>query len=466
MVRLEDFMEIQQLHHDGVSVSEIARRLNMDRKTVRKYLGQVPRAYERKAKSWKIDPFRAYLRERWELGVQNAARLFTEIQKRRHLWGSHNLPKFNGRSVNACELLRLAALIIVAIGILPSTLSAQNAARALRSDVELPDAPGIGNGFQASDTLSSTLESSASVTGTVLDPRGSVIPKAQVKLLGPRGVVERLIETDVNGRFTFAGLTGGTFRVQIESAGLATFISAEIVLVAGDKCELPDMALSIATANTDVQVYASREEIAEAQVQLAEKQRVLGILPNFYSSYIWDAAPLTPKLKFDLALRSTLDPVTFFVTGGLAGVEQAHNTFPGYGAGPEGYAKRYGAAYADNIIGRMIGSAILPSVFYQDPRYFYKGTGSIASRALYALGATVIARGDNGRSQPNYSHILGNFAAAGISNLYRSSPDRNATLTLRNGLIITGSNAVANLVREFILRKITLKVPAFEQGKP
>jgi DNA-binding transcriptional regulator LsrR (DeoR family) len=41
MLRLEGFMEIQQLHHDGVSVSEIARRLNLDRKTVRKYLRQV-----------------------------------------------------------------------------------------------------------------------------------------------------------------------------------------------------------------------------------------------------------------------------------------------------------------------------------------------------------------------------------------------------------------------------------------
>lgn len=82
MVRLEGFMEIQQLHHDGVSVSEIARRLNMDRKTVRKYLRQAPREYERRPKSWKVDPFRAYLRERWEVGVRNAARLFVEIQKR------------------------------------------------------------------------------------------------------------------------------------------------------------------------------------------------------------------------------------------------------------------------------------------------------------------------------------------------------------------------------------------------
>ena len=227
-----------------------------------------------------------------------------------------------------------------------------------------------------------------------------------------------------------------------------------------------ESSLPIATANTDVRVFASRDEVAAAQVQLAEKQRVLGILPNFYSSYIWDAAPLTPKLKFNLALRSTTDPVTFLITGGLAGVEQAHNTFPGYGGGPEGYAKRYGAAYADNVVGRMIGSAILPSVFRQDPRYFYKGTGSITSRALYAIGATVIARGDNGHSEPNYSHVLGNFAAAGISNLYRSPADRSATLTLRNGLIITGSNAVANLVREFLLRKITSQVPAYEQGKP
>ena len=64
MLRLEGFMEIQKLHHDGLSVSAIGRQLNMDRKTVRKYLGQAPRAYERKPKGWKIDPFRAYLRER------------------------------------------------------------------------------------------------------------------------------------------------------------------------------------------------------------------------------------------------------------------------------------------------------------------------------------------------------------------------------------------------------------------
>jgi transposase len=82
MLRLEDFMEIQKLHHDGLSVSEIARQLDVDRKTVRKYLRQAPRDYERKPKSWKLDPWRPYLRERWEQGVHNASRLFLEMQKR------------------------------------------------------------------------------------------------------------------------------------------------------------------------------------------------------------------------------------------------------------------------------------------------------------------------------------------------------------------------------------------------
>jgi len=235
--------------------------------------------------------------------------------------------------------------------------------------------------------------------------------------------------------------------------------SAEVQQVP-NRCP-PKISGRLAIAPHTVRPPARWED--QTLTQLAEKQRVLGILPNFYSSYIWDAAPLTPRLKFNLALRSTADPVTLLITAGLAGVEQAHNTFPGYGPGPKGYAERYGAAYADNVIGRMLGSAILPSLFRQDPRYFYKGHGSITSRALYAIGATVIARGDNGRSQPNYSHLLGNFAAAGIANLYRTSSDRSATLTLRNGLVITGSNAIANLVREFLLRQITSKVPDYSQ---
>lgn len=114
----------------------------------------------------------------------------------------------------------------------------------------------------------------------------------------------------------------------------------------------------------------------------------------------------------------------------------------------------------------MVGSAILPSLFHQDSRYFYKCNGSVTSRALYAIGATFIARGDNDRLQPNCSYIFGNFAAAGISNLYRTRGDRSALRTIRNGFIITGTNAAGNLVREFLLKGFTSKVPAFAPGQP
>ncbi len=285
-------------------------------------------------------------------------------------------------------------------------------------------------------------------------------------LAGQNGAVARQALAGSKGQFTFPGLPAGIFKVTVSYAGLKSFYSAEITVGAGEKRELPAITLPVLATHTNVHVVATQDQIATAQVKFAEQQRVLGIVPNFYSSYIWDAAPLTPKLKFGLALRSTTDPVEFMIAAGVAGVEQAHNTFPGYGKGPEGYFKRYGGAYADNVVGRMIGSALLPTLLHQDPRYFYKGSGSVTSRALYAISATVITKGDNGRWEPNYSHVVGNFAAAGVSNLYRASEDRSASLTLRNGLIITGSNAAGNLVREFLLRKLTSQVPKYANGKP
>ena len=144
---------------------------------------------------------------------------------------------------------------------------------------------------------------------------------------------------------------------------------------------------------------------------------------------------------------------------GVAGAEQYENVFPAYGGGIEGYGKRYGAALANHVSGDLLGRAVYPSIFHQDPRYFYKGNGSIESRALYAISAAVIAKGDNGRWEPNYSLVLGHFSAAAISNLYYPSSDRGASLVVLNGLAGIGGDAVSNLIREFILKRFTSRVP-------
>jgi hypothetical protein len=304
------------------------------------------------------------------------------------------------------------------------------------------------------------------IAGTVRNSSGDVVVGAQVKLIEQNGTSDRVSTTDIDGAFTFGDLVPGVYQVNINAVGLTPWVSGQLTLDSGERRQLQVVAIDFPRTKSTVNVEATLRDVAEAQVAGEEKQRLLGILPNLYTSYIWNAAPMTPRLKFRLALRSSLDPVTLLVAAGVAGAEQAHNTFPGYDQGFEGYAQRYGSAYADAIVGRFMGSAVFPTLLHQDPRYFYRGSGSLRSRIFYALAATVICRGDNGRPQPNYSFILGSFAAAGISNVYRSPEDRQASLTLRNGLIVIGGGAVSNVLRELFSRNLTSNVPVFANGKP
>lgn len=360
--------------------------------------------------------------------------------------------------------LRLAALLIAFGGALSLDVRAQGTAGATVTNSQ--DAPPSTGAVQVSPPQAVQPQSPASVAGTVHDSGGAAVPGVRVTLIAPGDTVPRVATSDSNGAFSLTGLPAGTYQVKLDVAGIEPVAAATVVLGAGEKRNLPIVVARISTKKTTVDVHATVKDVAREQVHEQEQQRILGFLPNYYTSYIWKAAPMTTKLKFKLALRTATDPITFVVVAGVAGVEQAHKTFPGYGQGSEGYAKRYGSSYADTVSGRMFGSAIFPALLHQDPRYFYQGSGSTRSRLLYALVSTVVCRGDNGRLEPNYSHVLGSFAAAGLSNVYRAPQDRQASLTFRNGLIITGSGAVVNVLREFFSRKLTSSVPAFAKGKP
>ena len=305
------------------------------------------------------------------------------------------------------------------------------------------------------------------INGTVVDQSGAVVAGAQVVLTTTEAPSKnQQTVTGDNGEFSFASVTPGAFQLTITSPGFATQTSSG-ALSPGEVHLVPQIALTVASNVTDVQVALSPVQVAEAQVKDEEKQRVLGVIPNFYVTYDPHPLALTPKQKFELAWKTTIDPVTFAIVGGIAGVQQAENTFSGYGQGAQGYAKRYGASYADVAIGTFIGSAILPSVLKQDPRYFYKGSGTIRSRVLYAIANSVICKGDNGHWQPNFSNILGNLAAGGISNLYYPAQNRNgATLTFENAAIGVGATAAANLVEEFLMRKLTPNIPKHDQPTP
>ena len=299
----------------------------------------------------------------------------------------------------------------------------------------------------------------ASLSGTIVDKKGDLLEGAQVTLTGPPGSPVRTVQSGSNGQFEFTGLAPDIYKLTVNAPRMNTFTSSDIPLHAGAFYTFPPVTLSFSPVFTTVTVSGNSKHLSEEQVHIAEQQRIAGIIPNFYSSYNRNAPPLLAKQKFQLSIRSIIDPVSFLSVAGVAGAEQYENVFPAYGGGIEGYGKRYGAALANHVSGDLLGRAVYPSIFHQDPRYFYKGNGSIESRALYAISAAVIAKGDNGRWEPNYSLVLGHFSAAAISNLYYPSSDRGASLVVLNGLAGIGGDAVSYLIREFILKRFTSRVP-------
>jgi hypothetical protein len=324
-----------------------------------------------------------------------------------------------------------------------------------RIDTALPDAPVIGLSATQDAAGQPPEQTVGAISGTVVDQNGNFLLAARVSLTRPGQTEAKTHESDGSGHFVFTAVPPGPFQLTVAGEGFGTQ-QVPGVLHPGEALEVPLISLPIAAATTEVRVSVTNYELAEEQVKIEEKQRVLGVIPNFYVSYQQDALPLRPKQKFELAWKTSIDPVTLAATGAFAGVQQAQNEFSGYGQGAHGYAKRYGAAYGDAVIGTMIGGAILPSLLKQDPRYFYKGTGSTRSRIMYALANAVICKGDNGHWQFDYSGILGALAAGGISNLYYPASSRNgAGLTFENTLIGIGGSAVGNLFQEFLIRKLT-----------
>jgi hypothetical protein len=296
-----------------------------------------------------------------------------------------------------------------------------------------------------------------SINGTVVDVRGAAIAHAQVKLLLDGRGPDLETQTADSGDFSFPNIAAGAYRLFFSAEGFASKTVA-CQLQAGETLNLPKVDLAIGALATEVNVTQTQAEIAEAQIKVEEKQRLLGLVPNFFTSYDSDAAPLNAKQKFELTAKTWYDPSSFVINGIIAGVWQAQNTHKGFGQGAQGYGKRYGASFADYGTELLLGNVVTTTIFKQDPRYFYRGTGTKRSRALYAISRTFICRGDNKKDQFCYSGMVDSFGTGFITNYYYPAADRDKTGTiLRNSAIGLGFGAVGNLFQEFVARKITRK---------
>jgi len=309
-------------------------------------------------------------------------------------------------------------------------------------------------------------QSSGAINGTVVDQSGALVAGARVTLTREDMSQRQEAVSGPDGQFSFANVSPGPFQIVVVSTGFAPHTSSG-TLHPGEIATIPQITLAVAENVTEMVVGIPRVEIAAEQMKVEEQQRVLAAIPNFYVTYDPKAVPLNPKQKFTLAWKTVIDPFTFAVVAGTAGVQQAQDHFKEYGQGAAGYGKRFGAVYADTVTSTFIGSAIFPSLLKQDPRYFYKGTGSVPSRTAYAIANAFICKGDNGRWQVNYSGILGSLAAGGISNLYYPKNDREGfELTFENAGVNIGTTALTNILQEFLIRKLTPKAREHDPSKP
>jgi hypothetical protein len=209
---------------------------------------------------------------------------------------------------------------------------------------------------------------------------------------------------------------------------------------------------------TEQEKKKQQQQEAEEELKVEQHQRIGGVIPNFNAVLDGSVVPLSAKQKIRASFRSAIDPYQFALAGIVAGYGQAtdsHSSIDsngvrhGYEQGWTGYAKRYGSSFADQFDGTILGNGVFPAVLHQDARYFRLGKGKVSHRFIYAIGSTVRCKGDNGKWQPNYSNLLGNFASGGISNLYYPAADRGFALTIEQGLLVTAEGAFGGLLIEF-----------------
>jgi hypothetical protein len=339
---------------------------------------------------------------------------------------------------------RIGALCIVLLPLMPLSMLAQTSEYSLfQHPSSLAQKETLSHGASAS--------SLATILGTVTDVNGQPVEGATVTLRGTQPTDLRTVTTSALGFFEFVDVAPTvSYHVTVSATGFEQWESPVIVLQAGQRQQLDVSKLRIVEVHTTVTVSPeSSHEIALQQVEVEEKQRGFGFIPNFFTVYDPNPAPLTAKLKFDLSFRVLRDPFTFAGVAFISGVGQAAGN-PAYVQGAKGYGERFAANYANQFTTIMIGGAILPSLLHQDPRYYYQGTGTITSRALHAVSNVFITKGDSGRTEPNFSSMGGDLASAAIASSYYPERNEEAKTVLESFALNTALHVAVRLLQEFV----------------
>ncbi len=177
-----------------------------------------------------------------------------------------------------------------------------------------------------------------------------------------------------------------------------------------------------------------------AVIEAPAPGRLLGILPNHMTVDSSHATVQTTHDAFRAASLNTFDPVVYPTVGVLTMFGGGQNS---------SYATRYSRAFADNAVGNLMTSAVVPSLAREDSRYYRRGSGRMFSRVSYAASRSIVTRSRTGATTFNLAEVAGNGAAAALSNVYYAPADRTADATLRRWGTQVMWDTVSNELKEF-----------------
>ncbi len=128
-----------------------------------------------------------------------------------------------------------------------------------------------------------------SITGTVTDPTGAVIPEASVSVANQLTGIERKVTTSAAGVFNVPNLDIGTYRVTVTASGFARYERPDLVLNSNQTLNV-DARLELATTATVTEVRGAMTAISTETSSLTDVKTndVMEQLPLQMSRHLAD----------------------------------------------------------------------------------------------------------------------------------------------------------------------------------
>ena len=143
--------------------------------------------------------------------------------------------------------------------------------------------------------LPALAQTTATLTGSVLDPSGRALPGVQLTLRQPSTAMSRSASTDSDGRFVVAGISAGQYELRAELAGFRTTSRTDILVTVGEIRALPPLTLEVGGIQEQVTVMstASLVNTQTSELSYLVGEQAVASLPLNGRSYT-DLALLQP----------------------------------------------------------------------------------------------------------------------------------------------------------------------------